>query len=213
MKQYHKIETLFKFNQETHTWNYGEYYNKNVEILKDNQWLYTEKIDGTNLRIYWDGHKLQYNGRTDNSQFSKHQIDFIESQLVNEDIETVFEQTFKDNEAYVFGELYGNKIQNGGLYTDGKGLGFRVFDIEINNIFLEYENAKELAKSLGYDFVPFIFIGTIDEAIKYVLETNKSTFSNAKLEGVVGKPLGDFRDRLGKRIVVKIKKKDLLKSQ
>ena len=34
-----------------------------------------------------------------------------------------------------------------------------------------------------------------------------------KLEGLVGKPVGDFRDRLGKRIVVKIKRKDLLKTK
>ena len=87
------------------------------------------------MRIYWDGHKLQYGGRTNNAQFSKDQIEFIEERLVNEDIETIFEQKFQDVEVYVFGELYGGvKIQNGGLYTNGKGLDFRVFDIEIDGV-------------------------------------------------------------------------------
>ncbi|NCD07793.1 MAG: hypothetical protein EOL97_16915 [Spirochaetia bacterium] len=210
MKEYHKIETLFKFNGETKKYT-NELYNKNVELLKDNQWLFTEKIDGTNLRIYWDGHKLQYGGRTNNAQFSKDQIEFIEERLTNENIETIFEQKFQDVEVYVFGELFGVKIQNGGLYTNGKGLDFKVFDIEIDGVTLTYDSMTKLANELNYQYVPLVIIGTIDCAINYVLTHYTSTFSNAELEGLVGKPIGDFRDRLGKRIVVKIKRKDLLK--
>ena len=29
------------------------YHNKTVEFLKDLRWQFTEKIDGTNIRIYW----------------------------------------------------------------------------------------------------------------------------------------------------------------
>lgn len=211
MKEYHKIETLFKFNSETKKYT-NEFYNNSVEILKDNQWLFTEKIDGTNLRIYWDGHKLQYAGRTNNAQFSKDQIEFIEERLVNEDIETIFEQKFQDVEVYVFGELFGVKIQNGGLYTNGKGLDFKVFDIEIDGVVLTYDSMTKLANELNYKCVPLVLIGTIGHAINFVLTNFTSTFSNAELEGLVGKPVGDFRDRLGKRIVVKIKRKDLLKT-
>jgi hypothetical protein len=213
MKEYHKIETLFKFNSETHRFYYGQYYNPNVELLKDNQWLFTEKIDGTNFRIYWNGHKLQYGGRTNNATFSKSQIEYIDLDIVNEDYEMLFEQKFGNKEVYVFGELYGDKIQkNGHLYTENQGLAFRVFDIEIDGIFLTYDSMKVLCDELGYDYVPLAFIGTIDEGIRFVLENEVSLFSSAKLEGIVGKPIGDFRDRLGKRIVIKIKKKDLEKS-
>jgi hypothetical protein len=38
-----------------------------------------------------------------------------------------------------------------------------------------------------------------------------STFSKATLEGLVGKPIGDFLDYRGNRIVVKIKRRDLVK--
>lgn len=209
-KEYHKIETLFKFNNETKKFT-NVFYNSNVDLLKNNQWIFTEKIDGTNLRIYWDGHKLQYGGRTNEAQFSKEQIKFIEERLVNENIEILFEQKFQDVEAYIFGELYGVKIQNGGLYTNGEGLDFKVFDIEVGGTILTYDSMIVLATELSYDYVPIVLIGTIDDAINYVLTHSTSTFSNAKLEGLVGKPIGDFRDRLGKRIVVKIKKRDLLK--
>jgi len=212
MKEYHKIETLFKFSQEHKKWVYGMYYNEDVEILKDNQWVFTEKIDGTNFRIHWDGHELSYAGRTDRAHFSKQQIEYIEEHLVNENFEQVFEDKFRDKIVTVYGELYGVKIQNGGLYVDNEGLGFRVFDIEIEDVFLTFEQAKGLSIGLGYDFVPLVFVGTIDEALEYVKHNDTSTFSQAKLEGLVGKPLGDFRDRLGKRIVVKIKKRDLEKS-
>ena len=212
MKEYHKIETLFKFSQEHKKFIYGKFYNENVELLKDNKWFFTEKIDGTNFRIHWDGHKLQYAGRTDKAQFLKEQIDFIEKELVNEEIEQLFEQKFNEKIVTVYGELYGNKIQNGGLYTNGNGLDFKVFDIEICDIFLKFNDMQELANELGYGSVPLAMVGTIQNAIDYCERFDKSLFSNAKLEGLVGKPIGDFRDRLGKRIVVKIKKRDLLKS-
>jgi len=211
MKLYHKIETLFKFNMETKKFDYGVYYNPNVEILKNNAWVFTEKIDGTNFRIYWNGHTLEYGGRTENSDFSNSQIEYIESNLVNEDYVNIFEQKFADKKVIVYGELYGVKIQNGGLYVGGSGLEFRVFDIEIEDIFLTWKNAEQLANELGYEYVPHALIGTIQEGIDFVLANEISLFSSAKLEGLVGKPYGDFRDRLGKRIVVKIKRRDLMK--
>lgn len=210
MKEYHKIETLFKFDNDTKKYT-NEFYNKSVELLKDNQWIFTEKIDGTNLRIFWDGHKLQYGGRTNNANFSEEQNNYIKENLVNENIEILFEQKFQNKEVYVFGELFGVKIQNGGLYTENQGISFRVFDIEVDGVMLTYDSTVGLANELGYQCVPLVFIGTIDYAINYVLKHFTSTFSSAELEGVVGKPIGDFRDRLGKRIVVKIKRRDLLK--
>ena len=69
-----------------------------IEALKDIDWEFTEKIDGTNIRIYWDGHKVNYYGRTDKAQ--------IPSQLMNKLIELfggnvneeMFEQKFGEKE-------------------------------------------------------------------------------------------------------------------
>lgn len=210
MKLYHKIEPIWRFDGDLKKHIKGEYSNDLVELLKEHLWTFTEKVDGTNFRIIWDGYNLTYGGRTHKSQFSKMQIDFIETHLVNEAQEHLFEQKFGDKVCIVYGELYGVKIQKGGhLYTDNKGLAFKVFDIEINDIFLTYGSMVELSKELGYDFVPLALVGTIEEGLSFIKNNKTSLFSLAKLEGLVGKPVGDFRDRLGKRIVIKLKERDL----
>ena len=211
-KEYHKIETLYKFDQETKKFIPNTFYNPSVELLQNNQWLFTEKVDGTNFRIYWNGHTLSYAGRTDNAVFSKDQIAFIEANLINESMTNSFETMFRQKEVIVYGELYGNKIQKDGhLYTDDNGLAFKVFDVYNDNQFMPYKHMIHLCKELGYDVVPLVLTGTIAEAIAFVENNLLSTFSKATLEGLVGKPIGDFLNYRGERIVVKIKKRDLVK--
>ena len=47
--------------------------------------------------------------------------------------------------------------------------------------------------------------GTIAEAVAYVKNNPLSTIGTAKMEGLVGRPLVEMRDRCGKRVIVKIK--------
>ena len=73
MKTYEKIEGLFVRDCDgTKRMIEGEFRNSTVEFLKDAQWEFTEKIDGTNIRICWDGHKVTFGGRTENSQIPAH---------------------------------------------------------------------------------------------------------------------------------------------
>jgi hypothetical protein len=210
-KEYHKIETLRQFDQGVKKFVSNTFYNTNVEILKNHDWQFTEKIDGTNFRVYWNGHTLSYAGRTDNAVFSDEQKAFIEEKLVNEAMTNSFEALFKEKEVVVYGELYGNKIQKDGhLYTSDNGYGFKVFDVYKDDIFMPYKHLIHLCKEIGYDVVPLVFIGSIQDGINYVQNNFKSTFSNATLEGLVGKPVGEFLDYRGNRIIVKIKRRDLL---
>ena len=50
MKEYHKIQTVFKRDPETNhrTLLEGQYSMPEFEYLANNQWVFTEKIDGTN---------------------------------------------------------------------------------------------------------------------------------------------------------------------
>ena len=82
-----------------------------------------------------------------------------------------------------YGEGYGIKIQNGGLYRDD--VDFILFDVMINDIFLEKENCIDIAKSFNIDYVPVIFEGTLKEAIDFVKTNPNSNFGSAKMEGVV----------------------------
>ncbi len=70
MREYHKIQTVFKRNPETKfkTLLEGEYSLPELEYLKDNIWVFTEKVDGTNIRIMYDGKTIVFGGKTDNAQ-------------------------------------------------------------------------------------------------------------------------------------------------
>lgn len=68
MEEYHKIQTIYKRDEKTKKIQEGEFADKTIEFLKDNLWQFTEKIDGTNIRVCWDGHKVKFYGRTDDGQ-------------------------------------------------------------------------------------------------------------------------------------------------
>jgi hypothetical protein len=51
--------------------------------------------------------------------------------------------------------------------------------------------------------------GTIEEAVEFVKTKPMSTIGTAPMEGLVGRPKMELRDRAGKRVIVKIKVKDI----
>lgn len=207
MKEYEKIETLYVRDDNTKKLVEGKFRNETVEFLKDIDWEFTEKIDGTNIRIYWDGHKVSYYGRTDKSQ--------IPSQLMNRLIELfggdvneeMFEQKFGDMQVMLIGEGYGAKIQKGGGdYRPDND--FILFDICINGNYQPRESVKEIANYFNIDVVPTIMIGKLQDGVDYVKSKPKSKIGNADSEGLVARPLKELKDRTGNRIIVKIKVKD-----
>ena len=67
--EYHKIKCPFKRSVEGNKevqWN--DWIDPTIEYLKNNKWVFTEKVDGTNIRIFWDGHSVTFAGRTDRAQ-------------------------------------------------------------------------------------------------------------------------------------------------
>ena len=73
MIEYNKIETLWERDMEgSKKLMEGKFRNPTVEFLKDNVWQFTEKIDGTNIRIHWDGHRVNYGGRTEAASIPAH---------------------------------------------------------------------------------------------------------------------------------------------
>ena len=78
MREYHKIETVFNRSTDgDKRLIWGDYRNETVEYLAGNIWQFTEKIDGTNIRIHWDGHNVEIGGRTDRAQIPKHLMDYL----------------------------------------------------------------------------------------------------------------------------------------
>ena len=57
MREYHKITTVFDRDPENKfkTLIDGQFSKPEFEYLANNEWDFTEKVDGTNIRIIWDG--------------------------------------------------------------------------------------------------------------------------------------------------------------
>lgn len=206
LKEYHKIETLFERDLKTKKLIEGKYRNETIEFLKNLKWQFTEKIDGTNIRIYWDGHKVSYFGRTDKAQIPAELMNRLVELFGGEVNEEIFEQKFGEIEVVLVGEGYGEKIQKGGLYR--KGQDFILFDVIIAGNWQPRESVEDIAKAFNIDTVPIVLEGTIQEGIDYVKAKPKSVFGTADSEGVVGRPEIELQDRTGNRVIVKIKVRD-----
>lgn len=206
MAEYHKIEGLFKRDEQTKQLMEGTFRNPMIEFLKDNTWEFTEKIDGTNIRIIWDGHKVEFRGRTDKAQIPSELLNRL-LELFGGDInEQIFEQNFGDRNVMLVGEGYGAKIQNGGNYKNTQD--FILFDVMIGNNYQSRETVNDVAKMFNLEVVPIVLEGTIQEGIDFVKAKPKSTIGTADMEGVVGRTKVELCDRCGNRAIVKIKVAD-----
>ena len=204
MKEYHKIVTVLardpntKFRTLTENWACTEF-----KYLSQNEWIWTEKIDGTNVRIGWEDGKVLIRGKTDNAQLHISLIEYLQSKIYA----GVLERVFSAANAYIYGEGYGVKIQNGGGYLPD-GVSFITYDININGIWLERRNVEGIANSLELDIVPIVDIGTLTDAISLCKNGFASNIGSRQAEGLVMRPSTELLDRKGGRIITKIKYKD-----
>ena len=211
MKEYRKIETIYARDTEgTKKLMEGIYRNETIEFLSKCQWEWTEKVDGTNVRIRWDGHKVEFGGRTDKAQIPAPLVNKLNEYFGGEENAQLFEQTFGDREVIIFGEGYGAKIQSGGDYTDGQSVDFIMFDLLIGENYQPRNSVFECAKTFGVKTVPAVGCGTLEEAVEFVKSHPMSTLGNKKheMEGVVCRPLVELNDRCHNRVIVKIKWED-----
>ena len=207
MREYPKIETIFSRDTEgTKKLIFGTYRDETIKYLRLNDWQFTEKIDGTNISVEWDGHAVSFHGRTERAQIPKHLLEYLEKTFLTTEAEELFEQTYGDKNIILYGEGYGAKIQNGGNYRSD--VSFILFDVLIGDNWQEREWVEKTAKMFGIDVVPVVFVGSLEEGVDYVMEHHPSTIGTAMMEGIVGRPMVEMRDRLGKRIIVKIKWED-----
>jgi hypothetical protein len=205
--EYHKIETLFERDMEgTKKLIIGKFRNKLVEFLQDCEWIFTEKIDGTNVRVHWDGHKVTFHGRTERANLPTKLYENLQELFGGEVNAQMFEQHFGADEVTFIGEGYGAGIQSGGLYREDQS--FILFDVRVGEIFLERDNIEGIAKTFGLDIVPVVFRGTLIKAVNLVKTDTKSTVGNAVREGLVGVPSVRCFDIHGNRTIVKIKARD-----
>lgn len=212
MNEYTKIETIFERDMEgSKKLIEGKFRNETVEFLKDNQWICTEKVDGTNIGIVWDGHKVSYQGRTERAQIPAHLMNKLIEMFGGETNEELFEQKFGEMPVVLFGEGYGAKIQKGGG-NYRSDVSFILFDVYLpeQNLWLKRDALEDIAKTFGIDVVPVVLTGTLQEAVDFAKQKPKSTIGVADMEGLVCKPAVDMLDRMGRRVIVKVKVRDFV---
>lgn len=205
MITYHKIDAVYERNSEgTRKLIEGKFCNPTVEFLADAEWVFTEKIDGTNIRIHWNGYRIEFGGRTECSQIPSYLYTKLTEIFLNNEMEGLFEQKFGTAEVILFGEGYGAKIQKiGEQYRPD--VGFILFDVMINGNYQCRESIEDIADYFGLEIVPIILYGTLRDGVNYVKGNPKSKIGRAKMEGLVGRPKIELQDRCGKRVIVKIK--------
>ena len=210
MKEYNKIQTVYKRDEKTKRIIEGDYSLPEFEYLRDNIWVFTEKVDGTNVRVHWNGESVVLGGRTKDAQMPM----FLISKL-NEIFEgTVRIQTFikqfgsEPTDVTLYGEGYGAKIQKGGGNYNPNGQDFVLFDVRVGDWWLQRKDVEEIAEVFGLKIVPIIGEGTLADAIEQTRKGIKSQWGDFTAEGIVARPKTELRSRNGERIITKIKNKD-----
>lgn len=183
----------------------------------------THQLLGANL-------KVDYKGKTDNAQIPPMLRKHLEENYPSEKVLAAWGlksyipyEEWKDHKWEtiddiptkwtIYGEGYGAGIQSGGGYIRN-GVSFIVFDSKVNDLYLEWDSTKDIAEKLGAPTVPFYGKMTIEEAIDIVATGFKSTIAedkNLDAEGLVLRPEIPIYDRMGKRIMTKIKTVDFRK--
>ena len=77
---YHKILSPWKrYDSKSKTVNTQSFSDDYIEMLKDIQWIGTEKVDGKNLNFYYDGNHVSYLVHTDKSVFSGEKKEWLDA--------------------------------------------------------------------------------------------------------------------------------------
>jgi len=221
--EYTKINTIFK--REMKNGNPGRIIEgdfskeefKNIKL-----WHITEKIHGMNMRIIYDiftpsantSDWVYFRGKTDDAMIPGNLVDYLRKIFPVKKFEEIWpmkDSQYTVKKVILYGEGYGPKVQEGGgRYRDDAS--FILFDVKIDNWWLEPNNVKDIAQKFGIDYVPELGIMTMEEAIAIVKEQKPiSRISKDRTyiaEGIVARsyPLVLFRN--GEPVIWKLKVKD-----
>ena len=199
MEPYHKIENIFERDAETHKLILGKWKDPVFEYLAVNGWVVTEKVDGTNVRVMWDGEGITFGGRTDNAQMPGP----LMARLAE-----LFPPGAMDNYepgTCLYGEGFGAGIQKGGAYGNPN---FIIFDIKVGNYFLNPGDMIGIAGALSVQYVPQLGIMSLIDAVDMVRQGLESSLKDGAAEGIVVRPAVELRTQYNNRLIAKIKDVD-----
>lgn len=208
MSEYHKINTLWKRESDKPCRIIeGQFSDPAFEYLKENQWVFTEKVDGTNIRIIWTGTDVVLGGKTDNAQIPAFLVQKLQERFMTMERRQQLTTQFPDG-AILYGEGFGAKIQKSGGNYIADGVDFVLFDVRVGEWWLKREDVEEVATKFSLPIVPIIGQGTLQEMNEMARKGFDSMWGTFQAEGIVARPCVELKSRNGHRIITKIKYKD-----
>lgn len=201
MKEYHKIQTVFLRDPETKfkTLLESQWAKPEFGWLANNEWVMTEKVDGTNIRVIWDGATVQFAGKTDRAQIPAPLLEHLYGHFTPSRFNGLDPMT-------LYGEGYGAKIQKGGgNYRPDQH--FILFDV-FCGLWLERENVHDIACTVDCEVVPVATSGPLEKMVNLCRNGFQSMWGDFQAEGLVARPAIELLNRRGERIITKLKCKD-----
>lgn len=203
--EYPKINTLWQ-RDERGVIVLGAYAMPELEYLAQNNWLWTEKVDGTNIRLHFDGASVAIGGRTDNANVPASLVRALQPLT---DV-ALWLKIFGGGYAVtLYGEGYGAKIQSGGHYRSDQA--FVLFDVRVGEWWLRWDDVMDVAGKMDIEHVPVVGSWSLETAHKVIGQLGprlESEWPGAPMEGIVGRPQVQLLDRRGDPLMVKLKYKD-----
>lgn len=204
MNEYHKINTIYKRDM-THPKKkiiIGDWSCPEFAYLAMNRWVFTEKVDGMNIRVMLKNGKVSFGGKTDNAQIPAQLIEHLQAKFLPLEAELA---TDFPKGVCLYGEGYGAGIQKAGIkYRPDKA--FVMFDVRVGDWWLKQEDVTMLSNKYLIETVPFVGVGTLEDAVDLVATKGlESMWGNFPAEGIVARPEVELQTRSGARIIAKIK--------
>jgi Rnl2 family RNA ligase len=197
---------------------------KRPEILSVRQVVATEKLHGTNFRVFFPAgmtslDEVRFGGRNeefaagDDGFYGGRPVRWFKQQpaLMQRLFEVFASHGFAD--VTVFGEAFGAGIQKGVRYVPGDDVQFRAFDIMVGDNFVTYDLFVQLCEEAGLARVPEVWRGEPSVAAFDALleqdsvlgkENGVSVERNVS-EGVVIRATPLLRDVFGQWLIIKHK--------
>lgn len=178
---------------------------KNQDVLMFKELYAMEKIHGTSAHILYKDKKVHY---FSGGAKYEHFVGLFDEQSLY----TKFDDMGRDK-IVIYGEAYGGKMQ-GMSGTYGKEMKFVVFDVKIDDYWLSVPQAEEVAKTFGLEFVHYVKIPADIESINRerdadsVQAIRNGMGEGKKREGIVLRPLVDWRKNNNQRVIAKHKRED-----
>lgn len=204
MKEYHKIYNLYLRNDKGILID-GCFSRYEFQYLSKCEWVFYEKVDGTNIRIMWNGKEVTFGGKTDNAQIPPGLITHLNNKFCTPKALALFQEKFGEIPVCLYGEGYGAGIQKVGIKYHPKDKMFILFDILINNYWFNKKDVMNIGNFFEVPQVELRVTGTFNDAIEYLRKECKSNLGDCEIEGLIGLPKIELRTKDRERIIVKIK--------